>query len=501
MLKTSRYDMAMLATTKYHGEEDGVQFLTEQYIHDCGNTSLLPESPEDILICYRDIIMIHCKVVDGWFNHRSGRSGLSVEYNLEKALVHFQLLKSLKAHKMVEFYDKLQKLSVRYLLPLMPFDTVKLSFNFEGLCPPRLGMLCYAKIGVALMEVLPCILPASILDVHSAITTVGFKSNNGYDLLWRVLELVVPGFNPTAPILPPIWHRDSNVFEFCQAHLLYFCLLAKKNNYYDAHMHTSIFLRAISTSEYADVVTLLQTQVDLYRNPDDKGFLPHHLWLNGNATLINNNAKARIWDFATPRIHQVDGADTDWEALDEEEHPFCHVQGYTPRALFLEQGRDSRDRDRGSNRGRPRMDRRVSTGLRDCGHTNARMDDRGSIGGRGGNAPQGRSLHRDQCHHPFMPNVICMACKWRSHPASSCNMLAIALFVERHKTQLSESKKSKIKEAWILRWKDKVGQPTRTPRQVMRAYCKDMDISANHLINAMDWDCWPVSEDDGIDNK
>jgi hypothetical protein len=272
----------------------------------------------------------------------------------------------------VEFYDKLQKLSAGYLLPLMPFDTVKLSFNFKGLCPPGLGTLHYAKIGAALMEVLPRILPASILDVHSAITTVGFEFNNGYDLLWQVLELAVPGFDPTALILPPIWHRDSNVFKFCQAFLLYFCLQAKKNNYYDACMRTSIFLRAISTSEYANVVTLLQTQVDSYRNPDDDGFLPHHLRLNGTATLINNNAKARVRDFATPRIHRVDDADTNWDALvDEEEHPFCHVQGYTPHALCLEQGRDSRDHDCISNRGRPRMDRRVSTGLRDRGHTDA----------------------------------------------------------------------------------------------------------------------------------
>jgi hypothetical protein len=227
------------------------------------------------------------------------------------------------------------------------------------------------------MEVLPRILPASILDVRSAIITVGFEFNNGYDLLWQVLELAVPGFNPTALILPPIWHRDSNVFEFFQAHLLYFRLQAKKNYYNDARMHTSIFLRAISTSEYANVVTLLQTQVNSYRNPDDNGFLPHHLWLNGIAMLINNNVKARIRDFATPRIHQVDGTDTDWDALDEEEHPFCQVQGYTPRALHLEQGRDSRDCDRGSNQGRPRMDRRVSTSLRDCGHTDAQTDDRG----------------------------------------------------------------------------------------------------------------------------
>jgi hypothetical protein len=53
-LKLSRYDIASLATANYHGKEDGVQMLTEQFIHDCGYSSLSPKSPKDILICYRD---------------------------------------------------------------------------------------------------------------------------------------------------------------------------------------------------------------------------------------------------------------------------------------------------------------------------------------------------------------------------------------------------------------------------------------------------------------
>jgi hypothetical protein len=85
------------------------------------------------------------------------------------------------------------------------------------------------------------------------------------------------------------------------------------------------------------------------------------------------------------------------------------------------------------------------------------MEDRGPLGGcggnapqgRDGNAPQGRSLCLDQRHRPYMPDVICTACKRRGHPASSCNMLVIALFVERHMNQLSQSKKSKIEETWI----------------------------------------------------
>jgi hypothetical protein len=72
LLKTIRYNVATLATLKYHSGETGIQVLTEHYIHECGYTSLLPESPEDILICYWDIIMIHRKVVDGWVNPCSG---------------------------------------------------------------------------------------------------------------------------------------------------------------------------------------------------------------------------------------------------------------------------------------------------------------------------------------------------------------------------------------------------------------------------------------------
>jgi hypothetical protein len=156
----------------------------------------------------------------------------------------------------------------------MPFNTIKLSFNFEGLCPPGLGTLRYPEVGSAFMDILPRLLPTTESEVLSTISTVGFESNNGYDLLWRILELTVLGFDPTVSILPPTWHRDSDVFDFCQAHLLYFRLQAKKNNYCNARTRTSIFLRAIANSEYADIVTLLQAQVSSYCKHNDDGIFP-----------------------------------------------------------------------------------------------------------------------------------------------------------------------------------------------------------------------------------
>ena len=191
--KTSRYDIANLATTRYHGNEAGVSILMEKFICDCGYNSFSPESTEEVLFCYNDIMMVHRKVVAGWVNSCSGRSGPSVEYILEKALTNFPVLHYPVARKMVDFYDRLQKLLAGYLLLLMPFESIKLSFNFEGLCPPGLGTLRYAEIGTALMEVLPRLLPMTDTDVQSAIAAVSFESNNGFDLLWRILELAVPG--------------------------------------------------------------------------------------------------------------------------------------------------------------------------------------------------------------------------------------------------------------------------------------------------------------------
>ena len=75
-------------------------------------------------------------------------------------------------------------------------------------------------------------------------------------------------------------------------------------------------------------------------------------------------------------------------------------------------------------------------------------------------------------------------------------MLAVALFVDRYtKASLTESERSDIENRWLTRWKERLGQPTRTPRQVMHSYCENMNITPDTLDRAMDWDCWP--EDDG----
>ena len=171
-MKTGRFDLAGLANTDYHIGDFGVDTLTELIISNCGYQTFHVDHPEDVLLCFQEIINIHCVVVQTWTNTRTHFSGPVVEYILEKALPVFPHLLDLDVSAMVKFYDGLQKISMRYLLPLMPFDSIRLAFGYEGLCPPGLGTTRYSAIASAWMDVLPCLLPQKESLVESTIFSV-----------------------------------------------------------------------------------------------------------------------------------------------------------------------------------------------------------------------------------------------------------------------------------------------------------------------------------------
>ena len=495
-LHISRHDIAGLASPAYHGGRTGVSDLSLGFIHACGYQTFSPEIDDDVLPCYGTIQLLHRKVTAAWTNPRTQQSGPSVERILEKGLTVFPKLRGTTAREAVSFYESLQQVSTSYLMPIMPFDTICLANNYEGLFPPGLGTDAYCECCIAMLEVLPRLIPINDYEVGAKLSVVRNSSRNGYDLLWRVLELFVPGFDPTVPIAQPVWQSESTILDFCQGHMLYFRLQAKKNMYFSSRDRTTIFLRAVTPSEYADVVTSLQTSVDAYRHPDNDGILPDHLRLDGIATLIHNNAKQRVRDIHSPRIHRVAGMGTIWDASTEDESPYCHVQGFRPQAFRMDGIRPSDGfRQRGDD------------GFRQRGDDYPRQ--RGGSDGRYGSRPprsspdkpQGRFARPDQRRRAYKPGVQCDACKRPGHEAASCDMLAIALYIDRYTKDISDSERSAIETRWLDRWKSKLGQPARTPRQVMRTFCDNYNITPDHLDCALDWDCWPDCDPTDSDNE
>ncbi len=75
--------------------------------------------------------------------------------------------------------------------------------------------------------------------------------------------------------------------------------------------------------------------------------------------------------------------------------------------------------------------------------------------------------------------------------AKHCDMLATAICLERYmKTDLSPALRDSIEQEWLDRWKERLGNPTQTPRQVLQAYVEELDITVASLDDKMEWETW-----------
>ena len=81
--------------------------------------------------------------------------------------------------------------------------------------------------------------------------------------------------------------------------------------------------------------------------------------------------------------------------------------------------------------------------------------------------------------------------------AKHCDMLAIAICLERYmQKDLLPMIQDSIEQEWLDRWKERLGHPTQTPRQVLQAYVEELDIIVASLDDEMEWENWV---DDNVD--
>jgi hypothetical protein len=178
-LGASRFDAIRLATEEYHGGMDGRDYLTEDDVKDSGYARI-KASIEDVLICYNDIILVHQKVRELWYNAYAHTSGPQVDKILQKSLAVFPKLTSMWVDDVVNFYNLLQEVSMGYSLALMPFDAIVLKNKHKGLCPPGLGLIRYTAMCKGFMELLPRLVPDTLSpQINGVLASVCYESNNG----------------------------------------------------------------------------------------------------------------------------------------------------------------------------------------------------------------------------------------------------------------------------------------------------------------------------------
>jgi hypothetical protein len=463
-LGVSRFDILGLAHSTCHAGANGFPTLTSGVLRKIGYKKI---SSSNVVSCHNDIIAVHRRILKLWHNPVSHTFSPQVDRIITKSLKLLPSLASLTTENVVDFYDRLQESTTGLIIAIMPFGAIMLTNRFEGLCVPALGVRRYQLMSRALMELLPCLIPDTLSpQINAALSSVRYESNNGYDYLWCVLELTVPGFDPVVPIQIPYWSNADNVFSFAQSYLLYFRLQSKQNFHYDYRTRSSIFLCAIQFSDFADTVITLQSHVNSFREQYDDGYLPPHLRIHGLATSINQNTQARMRDVISPRVRRlstmVQGIPT-VHRVDRDDRQ---------RVGFKERDGGGKFEQEYWSRGRP----------------NATLSPRER---QRAPANPGRLARPDRNRRPFLPDVQCAACKWVGHVAKHCDMLATAICLERYmKRGMSDSVRDAIEKDWLARWKDCLDNPDRTPHQVLRAYVEELDITVAGLDEAMEWDCW-----------
>ncbi len=158
-----------MADKDYHGGVDGFDPLTITIIKNCGYSTI---SSDDVILCYNDIIQLHCKTLNGWVNTQALQRGPSVKRIVEKMLPLFKKLDGITAAEHFYFYYEFQKPASVYLLLFMSVDAVSIKLGFEGLCPPGMGIYRYADVATALMDVVPRVMPEQITHLGMIIAVV-----------------------------------------------------------------------------------------------------------------------------------------------------------------------------------------------------------------------------------------------------------------------------------------------------------------------------------------
>ena len=77
-------------------------------------------------------------------------------------------------------------------------------------------------------------------------------------------------------------------------------------------------------------------------------------------------------------------------------------------------------------------------------------------------------------------------------------MLAMAISLRRYlRDQVSTDMMTKIEEDWLAKHRERLQKTdSRTPRQILRAYADDNNLTVADIDNQLDWNSWDLASPD-----
>ena len=195
---------------------------------------------------------------------------------------------------MVEWYDNMETYIGPWKVALLPYDAIKPSHGYIGICPPGIGVHRYTEMSNALFEFIEGVIPLTEEDVKLWIKVQKQNKADGYQLLHKLFVLYMPGFNRTTMIQQPLYHACDNIAGYAAAILAHYRIKAKTGAFTDDKTKSLVFLQNIGHPNITNSLPIWIDRVTNYYGPGnfDNGSLPETLRIPALAMELSTLEKA-----------------------------------------------------------------------------------------------------------------------------------------------------------------------------------------------------------------
>jgi len=385
------------------------------------------------------------------------------------------------------FYNKLRRFSLKWKISLMPFGAVNLRYQCRGhaLCICGLGLVRYRSMGDALFLILEHLLPVSNPIIATTLDSLATLSStaNGYTLLWTLLREFIPMLDNTTPTAFPTWPESDDIFQYARLVLMYCDLAQHRGPPYTDAMKSRLFLTTVR-GRYASMASQFTAIVGTYCPGRDGAIhcldpLPNHLSVMELACSFYDEATrsdAILPAAFTPPItitHSVHAnratAPPDVSTPVQDVTPSSHRSPtssitHGSHTIHTSPSRPTHVQGFAVNT----ISRPPSTRRRTAPNPSSRRQ-------------RGPATARYES--------TCEACGKYGHPASRCDMLAMALFIQRYARDRSNAEAMKALDAhWVERNKPFLPRDDRSPRTILANYCAELEFDEDKVDMELDWE-------------
>ena len=409
----------------------------------------------------------------------------------DKQIRNLPQLVNLDPETFVDWYTSMQdELMMITRVALLPFDAIKINYQYVGLCIPGVGERKFMEMGKILYRACSKTLPQEFDAVKHAFQNNSCRVKNGYRLLWDILVTALPAFCPYVKFPEPSWMMTRDVTTHSKRWILFFRFMSKSYRDYSSDTEQSLlFLRSIQEPALLSQIKSLEVSI-LNENEQvvprlrGRAPLPTHLCIDALSKTLALTVQPLTNEFqyspaantttmlqSTGMMHLPPfgyGNTTGYHhsmphygsTLPYNHFNNGHVmQGNTPVMNWTER-----------HRGTPRNDSNGSNNRRPSG---------GRARGSGKKTPRDTTK----------PKVICQACFVPGHEAVMCWTLARALLAHDFiKTVVDRNILREVQNNYKKRF-----QPPEHPRanrmcaESLWTYCSDNHVTPEQVCHQMDW--------------